>query len=213
MSTYGVMTDRIEDEILDTGIRANVLAAIQTAIKQVQYQRFWFNEETGLLFTTSSSQEYYSTLASPPANVDMGNLLIVDSVRINTSGAMEQMRRSTWNEIETLNSISTITGTPNRYVYYDQQMRLSPRPNASLTVEISGVIRLPTLSASTDTNAWMTDGELLIRNLAKAHIYAHVKGDDAQAQKFLSLADAEQMRLKVETVKRIQTGRVTPYQF
>lgn len=213
MSTYGVMIDRIEDEILDTGIRSNVTQAIQTAIKQVQYQRFWFNEQTGLLFTTSSSQEYYSTLASPPAGVDLENLLIIDSVRINTSGAMEPMRRSTWNEIETLNSLNTITGTPNRYVYYDQQFRLSPRPNASLTVEIAAVVRFATLSATTDTNAWMTEGELLIRNLAKSHIYAHVKRDDAEAQKFLAMAEAEQQRLKTETVKRLQTGRVTPYQF
>lgn len=213
MSTFGVLIDRIEDEIRDTGIRSNVQDAIRTAIKQVEYQRFWFNEERGLLFTTSSSQEYYSTLASPPAGVDLPNLLIIDSVRINTSGVMEPIRRSTWNEIEYLNSLNTTTGVPNRYVYYDQQFRLSPRPNASLTVEISAVVKFATLSATTDTNAWMTDGELLIRNLAKAHIYAHVKGDDSQAQKHLALAEAEQQRLKTETVKRLQTGRVTSWSF
>ena len=44
MSTFGIMIDRIEDEILRTDINSNVQSAIKSAIQHYESHRFWFTE-------------------------------------------------------------------------------------------------------------------------------------------------------------------------
>ncbi len=102
------------------------------------------------------------------------------------------------------------TGVPVDYAIFGDQLRLAPIPDAAYTITFSGLARLPTLSQDADTNAWMTEGEALIRNQAKVFLCT-VNGDDAglgSAQ--LGLATAERSLARKMTAKA-NTGRIAAW--
>jgi hypothetical protein len=202
------MIDRIEDECRDVSINSQVRDAIKTAINKYQFQRYWFNERGDLKVSLSTSQRIYTTLATPPTGVDLGNLLFIDSVRLaaTAGGVFAKLRRREheWIEART----QTTTGTPANFSYYQQQIYVQPLPSATMSMEIAAVIRFGTVSATADTNAWFTDGERLIRNEAKGIIYSDIKGDDAQAQKYFAIAAQEYERLIAETNARLGVNMV-----
>ena len=210
MATFGNMIERIEDEIRDATINSNVRAAILTAITDHEFERWWWNEDNSLRLTLSSSQEFYTSshLTAIP------NLLHIDDIRVSISGSKTPLRRRSWEWFERVSTGAPgNVGIPSDFTYYQQQLRFYPVPNATITADISSVVRLATLSATADTNAWTNDAEAMIRCQAKAHLYAHVKGDDVQAQKYYQMAQLHRSQLVRENVKRLSRGRTEPWQF
>ena len=98
----------------------------------------------------------------------------IAAMSISVSGSSEPLTEIDMAAMDTLNSTSGGIADPEHYTYYKQQIRLGPTPNAARTVTIAFVKKLATLSADADTNAWMTDGEELIRMTAKLDLFINV---------------------------------------
>lgn len=211
IGTFGALLDRLEDELRDTTINTQLREFVRTAIGELEYERFYFNEERSLSFTASTNAEFYGAadLAAIP------NLLKIDSMRIAVSNQYYPLRRRDWSWMENVSQTATQTGTPTDYAYYNQRLRLWPIPNAKYTVQIASVVRLITLSATTDANAWVTEQlpEAIIRSRTKAHVWAHLKRDPGQAAFFNQIADTHLSQLRMTTTKRLSSGSFRPWKF
>jgi len=198
--TYGAMIDRIESEIGRSDLTNDVKNAIQSAIRHYERKRFYFNEFIDSL-SVSSDQEYYTS-----ADYSSLNLVVeIDSLTIDIESATYPLVERSWSYIEQAQSRSGYTGDPTDYVRYAQRLRLYPIPDQGRTLHISGVKKLATLSATTDSNAWTADGEALIRSRAKAELYLHKIQKPEKAQ-VMNLAEENALReLEAETNKYISS--------
>ena len=173
MPTYGDMIDRIEREILRTDLTTEVQDAIKTAIDHYSDTRFWFtegNNDTGVNTITSSTTY---TLSAEWLEID------VITIEVSSNEYPLIPRTVDWfKEVNT--NPSTVVGIPTDYAFHADTYWLYPTPNGVYPVRIYGNRRITALDSTgavtiTDTactNAWFTHGESLIRNRAKALVYA-----------------------------------------
>jgi len=200
MSTFGAMQDRIADELGRSDLTTAIQRSIQTAIRFYERNRFYFNEFQSS-FSASSSQEYYGSadLAQIPKLVE------IDSLTIDVNTSTYPLIERDWSYVDQVQTNAGYTGDPTDYVYYAQQIRLYPIPYTGRTLNISGVQKLATLSATTDTNAWMVDGEALIRNKAKAILFGDKIRNEAEEIKCAQRARDEFSNLEKETFTKMST--------
>jgi hypothetical protein len=98
-------------------------------------------------------------------------------------------------------------------VTQSKQLLILPIPDAAYAVRVSGVFALADLSATADTNAWMTDAEALIRSRAKREILTHVIRD-AEGAAAMAQAEAEELQSLIqETNARSSSGFIVPTEF
>ena len=204
VGTLGNMADTITDEIRDSTIPTQIIDKILEAIDYYDGERFYFNEDQSIVYTTSNSQEFYTSVDW--SGID--TIRHIDSVKVQYSGGRFPLRAATWDEMERASTTTTNVGVPTYYAYYQQRLRLYPIPNQAYTIQMAVLQQLATLSLTTQSNAWVVDGFNMIKARAKALIYAHIKDDPQQAQKFEYIADQEYKALKAQTRNRIATGRV-----
>ncbi len=205
MSDYGTMQARIADELARTDLTTQIRRAIQTAIKHHERKKLKFNQATGT-FSTVASQEYYSSSDL----ADIPNLVLIDAVKITIGGTSYPLVERDFSEIDALNN-GTTTGDPEFYAYYKQQIRLSPVPSAANTVTLAYVKKLAALSADGDTNAWMVDGEELIRLTAKLDLFINVIRTvdqlelDRLKQREIEVLDAMETEAKTNKTTTLRT--------
>lgn len=221
MTTYGDLQSRIADELARSDLTAQIALEIQSAITHYSRKRFWFNEVNDASFSTVIGQEYYS--ASDLAAI--GTLLEIDSLKLFYSSTVRiPLMPRTWEWFENTSVTTVSTGYPTDYVYYDSKIRLYPIPNVVKTLYLSYVQALPTLSLSADTNAWMTEGEELIRYRARQAIKANYLNDALALQLMAGMAEDGEgffspqekiayTSLVNSTTTRIATGRASPTSF
>jgi hypothetical protein len=212
MTTYGIMQTRIADEIVRDDLASQVRNAIQDAIKQWEGRRFFFNEKRYKI-NTVAGQEYYDLIPSTLLLYDgsalsTGEMLLeADDVLavVNTSMPYKLTPRTDlWIEE---NQSGTYRGQPASWGIYGNQLRLYPIPDAIYATYPRGLGRLATLSADSDTNNWMTEGEVLIRNQAKLILYRDlVRDPDGKALAEQALAEAE-WALSRKTSAKTMTGQ------
>lgn len=212
MTTLGTMVDRIDDE-LDKGgtLTSQITKAIKSAISHYEKKRFWFNEArlTGLVLI--DGQEFYTSAD----NSNIPNLLYIDTFKVARSATDKwPLDRMPFEEMDHISDNGTADeGQPTSYAYYAKQIRLYPIPDASYSAVVSGVYALADLSLTTDTNAWMTDGEALIRARAKWELYTHVIKDKESAND-MAEAEAKALAAMIDANNaRSSTGRILPTQF
>lgn len=206
--TYGAMQDRIADELARSDLTSQIQKAIQSAIKHYERQRFFFNEARSVTFSLSSSQEFYT--ASDHASIP--NLLQIDAFTLLLNGTVYPVRQASYDEIEEMPG-GTYDPIPSRYSYYGQQVRLYPVPSGGSLARVSGVLRLATPSATTDTNAWMTDAEELIRSRAEWDLYARVIRDPEMMMTSRALEQEALAAVTSESTLRMGRGRIKPTDF
>lgn len=211
MTTFGAMQDRIADELDRTDLTSQIQKAIQTAIDCYERKRFYFNEARSITFNTVDGQEFYTSADAS----DIPNLLFIDNVKLTISGSDKiDLERVPYSELEHDSSNLTVDeGQPTSYAYFAKQLRLYPIPDAAYAVRISGVFSLSELSATADTNAWMTDAEALIRSRAKRELLTHVIRD-AEGAQAMAQAEAEELQsLTQATNARGATGTILATEF
>lgn len=205
------MQDRIADELDRADLTNQITRAIKTAIAFYERRPFYFNEQRTISFATIDGQEYYGSAEDS----DIPNLLSIEHLKIaETASNKYDLERKPFEELAAYSSGTTEDeGKPVWYAYYGKQIRLYPIPDASYSIYGAGIIALADLSATTDTNAWMTDGEALIRARAKWDLYTHVIKEVESAQ-LMKAAESEELRsLMAATSARKATGRILPTQF
>lgn len=207
MTTLPIMVTRIEDEIDDENLRDKVILAIRSAIQLYGPKKFYFNQKTFTFDTVVSPAplEFYTVSAA----ADIESFTEVTSSYI-TSGGTRYPFHVIGNEVIEDAQDGLRTGRPTNWAYFAQQFRCFPIPDAVYTATIRGYCKLAALTddeAGTNTNAWMTDGEILIRQAAKRMIYTDVIKD---AESALTAGGAEAQALDaLETETALRRGRPT----
>lgn len=204
MSTYGVMIDRIGDELDRPDLSAQIKLAVQTAIDHYESERFYFSERRATL-DTSAGASYYSV----PTDFQK-----IDVLTMIENGRRTKLLPVPFEWIENTDSNVSAVGHPSYFAIYNEQLRLYPVPDDAYRMELAYVCNLGELSATADTNAWMTDAEEVIRMHAKIDLLASViRGPDSlQEAAFLKqLEDQAAKRLRYETNRRRSLGKIMPW--
>jgi len=176
MSTFGIMIDRIEDEILRTDINSNVQSAIKSAIQHYESHRFWFtegNNDADSVTTTTNSTTY--TLSAEWIDIDSFTVQVANNEYQLIPRTVDWFREVNTNP-------STVTGIPTDYAFHNDEFWLYPTANGSYPLRIYGHRKITeldslgnlTLTDTDVTNGWFTHAEVLIRNRAKHYIFADV---------------------------------------
>ena len=198
MTTYATMRSRIADELAKDSITSNINSAIQSAIKFYEREKFYFNTRVTDTFTTVANQEYYGSaaLAAIP------DLIEIDDMYATVDSTRYHLTPMTFEEMAGLQTGAVTGDPPSAYCYYAQQIRLYPIPSAARTITMADHYRLTALSADSDTNAWTTDAEELIRCHAKHDLAQNVLYDDGLAERMEKRIPALLAALRRETRKR-----------
>lgn len=217
MSDFGTMRNRIARETrfvptaASSGVDTEISEAIRDAIKFYELEAFWFNEQQRTT-TTTAGQDYY---ALPDDYVDMKGVSLLNT------GRWDVLEAVAFSDIENTN-FSTQRRRPRGYCVFNKQLRLAPVPDAVYTVRMTYIRRLSAdplsqpyreLTADTDTNEWMTDGEQLIRYHACALLYAGPVKNDDLAAKYYAMAQRQLDNFRSRAIRYIGTGQIRPQVF
>lgn len=202
---YGTMVALIASQVRDTSIDTEIKQAIQDAISLYEPNRFYFNQVTDetAAFSTVANREYYdgTDLADIPLLVE------INSMVMSINGIKIPMGAEDFRQMDRAQS-GSLVGPPKAYAYYAQQIRLYPIPDAVYQIYMAYHHRLTPLVNDADTNAWMTDAEMLIRQSAKIILALDVMQEPNIATNAAPLRDAALARLEKETRKRRSNPRL-----
>lgn len=199
MATIAETRANIADYLSRADLDTVIFTAIQRAVKYYERLPFYFNEgSTAASLTTSSSQSAYNL---PDDFVEDITLMM------NYNGSRYELPKKPHQFIESID-VSNIYGQPSYYSVYGGQIHYYPVPNQSHTVSLTYIKRLATLSASTDTNAFLTDANDLIEARAAWWVASRKMRNMELAQSFKQ-DEAEALEiLRRETMQRATSGRV-----
>lgn len=208
MSNLGTMKTRIADELRRDDLVSRIGAAITSAIRYYESERFWFTEGESTASTVAGEQN----IAVPTDLIEPDQLTYTDS-----NSYRYPLKRRSWSWYRRNQEAASNTAPPTDWCIYADQIWLYPTPDAVYTLTLSYLKRLDALSAYADTNAWMTHGEELIRSHAKYDLLCnHALPDPATAQMTnarLQMIDRELQRaldnLRNKSSRRIATDRLS----
>lgn len=201
MATFGELNATILDELERTGdLTSQANTAIKDAIAYYDKDRFFFNEVRGWQVTVPD-QEFYALPA---------DLIEIDSLTINVNTGTYELDEVPYDLIEAIYTNATFTGNPVQYAVYDEQLRLYPIPDETHTLVMSYTFKLPELSATSDTSAWLTDGKELIKYRAKWALYMNYVRDKEMAM-MMKMAEQDELNaLQERTLRRTTGGGIIP---
>ena len=204
------MMDRIADELARSDLTTQIGKAIQSAIRHYERRPFYFNEVRKTM-STSDGAEFYTSSDFP----FIANMPEIYSAKITVNGGKYSLIERDWSYIDELQSSTTHSGDPADFAYYGQKLRFWPVPDAARDIIFSFVEKLPaaSLSATTDTNYWMTEAEELIRSRATKKLYAEVIKDPENAAVWRESEGEALAALVGETESRQMTGTPRPSYF
>lgn len=198
---YRTMIDRIAEEIRRHNMGAHIRRAIQSAIQHYEGEHFFFNEARATA-TTVRGQNFYTL------PVDFVYTVGKEPLTIVRSGRAIDMEQREWDHLQQVDD-GVQQGPPSEWAYFEEQFRLWPIPDSEYTLTLAYVKRLTALNLDTDTNAWVTDAEELIRARAKADLYLNVIHDFEKAGLMGSVVEMAQTRLKNMTGRKKLSGKLT----
>ena len=166
MTDYATLRNRIADELANDGdiTTAQINYAIQDTIKFYERKPWWWNQKVAT-FSTVNGQEYYGSAAL----ADIPNIVQVISATLTADSLKEPLKAVDYESIDDEQD-GSVVGDPRVFAVFKEEIRLYPIPTAVQTVTLSYIYRLTALSADSDSNAWTTDAEELIRQGAKRRI-------------------------------------------
>lgn len=211
MANFGRMKTVIEREMKRGELSADAAAVSSAIIQSVglwSQRRFHWNEFRDETHTTTADDPYLSITAT---------LVItkLDSVRLTIANRDYPLIQADWSKIEALDS-SQWSGFPELWTWYAKQIRLYPIPNDTYTVKLSGTRFLTEISANASnsaTNAWMTDGEVIVRLTAKAFLWRDELRRPDMADYFFRESERIYREQHRTNTNLIGSGRVRTYYF
>lgn len=205
MATYGGAVDLILTELArsDTSITAVVEREILKAIEHYAPTRFHFNEARDS-FTASN------TILYPLANLAT-KWMEISQMTVTVSSGVIEMCPTTHEELQRTD-ISGFTGYPAYWAIWAESIRLYPKPASGTTyqVDVFGTKRIATLSASTESNEWTTEGLDLIAARVEKNLCAR-RFKDYDAAQVYQLAEDQVLERLLDRAERLgSTGRIRP---
>lgn len=150
--TYETLQTRIANELATPEVSSRIKQEILSSIQFYQNERLWFLECESTASTVASQANY----AVPD------DLLTTDALTLTSDSVRRPLNQVTWEQYRTL-ADTTTPNRPKHFAYYVDEYWLYPVPDQVYTLTVSYLADLSDLSAGTDTNAWLTEGEELIR--------------------------------------------------
>lgn len=204
MSNFGTMRSRITSELNRPDLSTQAASSIKTAISHYESERFYFSEGRAYMVTVDG-QEYYPL----PDDFQKADAM---TYLYGTNRYTIEEKPWVWIEWQRVNT--NYKSSPDYFSIYAEQLRFYPVPDDAYTVYFGYQKRLSDLSASADTNSWMTDGEEMIRMHAKVDLLANlIQGPEAiqLANFYRTMEEQAASRLRLETSRRRATGKVQAY--
>lgn len=195
MATFGEIQDRINrDHLNRTDFTAETVRAIRASIRHYEHERFWFNESSTALATTTS----ISHIARP------STFFATDELRFfYATSASYSLTRVDMKDLLELRAGAQTQGQPTHYAEWGERYELFPIPDSAWTVTVHGFQQLPALSGTADTNAWTSAAEDLIVYHATKLMWATVLRNTNEARIYADLERAELIRLRAHNESRI----------
>lgn len=226
MTTLAITRAKIAGEITRTDLGTKIDTALNDAIKLWEAHRFAFNERRYLI-NTVPSQEYYD-LVAPTLLTFAGvavptgeTILEIDSITNTVSNFPYPLTERTQQWFDRYQSLPTqYTGQPDSYGIYGNQLRLFPVPDVAgpgvggaYPINISAHARLGPnpLVGDDDSNDWLIEGELLIREQAKVMLYRFPLKDADGMQLSQQAADNAFASLTRKMNAKATTGTTPPW--
>lgn len=156
MATYKELQDRINlDYLNQMTLIPEVKRAITVAIHTYEGRRYWFNEASTAVATVASQS--YITVPS--------DFLNIDRLEFTVSGSTNECPRRDFSGIRNL----TMNSPPTQPLYYalrGDRLELFGTPDAAYPGTLYYIMKLPALSADSDSNGWTNEGADLIAHAA-----------------------------------------------
>lgn len=208
MSTLGTMIRRIRTDLNrgpshDTRIRE----AICDAIAYFTPRRLGFNQKRSYTIL-QSAQEF---LALPTDWVE------IDHLRLEPGTERYPLTEVGYDWIEDEQRGAAVSGQPTRFAIQARELRFYPIPERSYTLVGSFLCQLGEVSVSASdqaTNAWMTEGEQLIRTQALGDLYVDYVGGSEAVRGAALKAEAEEVLLPAlerRASRENTAGRLRPF--
>lgn len=181
-STLGGMKARIAAELRRSDLSTQIECAINDAILEYAKERLRFSDtipDSPPTFDTVDAQSIYTSAD----NANIASAMKIDYVTLAVGNTLTYLVRQQPVVLKLWNQEGTMSGQPTWYAYEGNELILSPIPNDVWEVTL-GLFRNVAAPAADDTagNAWMTDGERLIRSRAKYEIALHVTRNPTMAE-------------------------------
>lgn len=172
MTDLATMKARIADELARADLTSQIAYAITDAIESYRNKKFSFSNAR-FDFSTVVDQEFYTS--ADHANLAPDVLQKIEYVFLYIGDTPRRLHVMSPDRIESAAANGIQRGDASNYCWFSEQLRLFPIPNTVRTVRMGAKIRPPVPASDGETgNAWMTEGERLIRFRAKFEIYTHV---------------------------------------
>lgn len=199
---FGKMKSRIAREMKRGELSASssaVQSAVLSAIKRFENRCFTWNEFQDEQITASASVSFVPL--SRMTNIPV----VIDSMKALIGNRDYPLDQKSYAFIDGIDS-GQYYGYPEYYAFHGDQIRLYPPPNSDITLKISGVWRLPEISASASasaSNGWTNDGEELVRLQAKAMLFR----DELRNPQLADYFEGEAARVMRELSRRVTSFR------
>lgn len=203
--TFIDMVNRITTELRRSNATTDVKQAINDAILEAANNRLFFNEFDDQHFDTVANQEYYP---------DLG-VVDIDAIWWFNGPTRYNLALEKNNVLDDLANGNVLGGQLLAMSHYGGQFRLYPIPTSVITVHVSGYGALQPypLVNDADANAWMTEGELYIRALAKRNYLRDVVRDYGEARVYDTVSQDYLNTLLEKTAIKSATGEIRSTQF
>lgn len=210
--TLGAMKLRIGNEVNRSDLGDEIANAIGDAIACYDRERFYFSETRDVTFNTIAEQARYGAAATTTPAGALGRVLHIDYAFIYLGGNPQRLVPCDPEDMENDTSGTTVSpGQPGGYGWYGEELILTPKPVDIFEVRLGCVLTIAAPATDVETlNPWMmrAHAESLIRNRAKAELYANVEDimDDKKAMKFMQLASEALDKLRDKTEAKLAPG-------
>jgi len=203
------MVRRIREDI-DRGSNydARIKRAIESAIKFYKARRFGFNVKRAYAVLTSGNE--YLSLPT--------DWIEADFLQLQRDNDRYPMQEVTYDWIEDQYGPTDERGQPYAYAIQHRTLRLYPIPDRTYTLMLSFQYELKEVSQSASngvTNAWMTEGEELIRKHAMADcLILYVDGAEAIAKGQMlkrECSDEIAVALESQAAREQSSGRIKAF--
>lgn len=204
--SLGDLKTRIADEIARSDLTSQIALAIEQAIEEAAGDHFWFMDTTDISVPLVAGQWSYGGSA-------IADLYRIDRARIFVGSVQFTMRLMNDDMRSRLVDGTPPQGQPFAYSRYGDTLNVYPVPSQSYPLYLDGITKGSALSSDGDGNFWtdVSQGEPLVRALAKRQLYADVTRNLDQAMAQDKLAQRYREQLLEQTHDRLATNEMLSF--
>lgn len=198
------MQATIADDLSRTDLTDSIARSIQAAIKFYENDPFEFNQTEAELNTIVGDDAY-----SLPTDYFKYQHL---NIKLG-SEKPDPMHWRSYPWIANRRQPTIQRSRPCYFTIYRNEFRIYPAPDQVYTLTLAYLYRLPALSADSDTNAWMTTAEELIRCAAAKRVCAGPMRSPESArgwemQELAALGKLQAAAMSAQSIGTIQPSEI-----